>query len=135
LKVVVDTNVLISGVFFGGSPGRILATWRDRRITLMISPEIFDEYESAHRRLAKMHPSIDVDPILELIASEAVFVRSPPLPNPVCDDPDDDKFLACALAAGSRIVVSGDRALRRASGFRGIEVLSPRAFVDRFLKE
>lgn len=44
MKVVVDTNVFVSGVFFGGPPGDVLAAWRDERIELVVSPEIFEEY-------------------------------------------------------------------------------------------
>ena len=55
------------------------------------------------------------------------------LEGQVCADPDDDKFLACALASGARIIVSGDKHLVDVSGYRGIEVLRPRAFVDRYL--
>ena len=51
-----------------------------------------------------------------------------------CDDPDDLKFLGCALAGGVRFVVTGDRALLRASGFQGIEVVTPREFVRRHLE-
>ena len=46
---------------------------------------------------------------------------------------DDDKFLACALASGAGTIVSGDKHLLSVSGYRGIEVLRPRAFVDRYL--
>jgi predicted nucleic acid-binding protein len=48
-------------------------------------------------------------------------------------DPDDDKFLACAVASGSNCVISGDKLLLNASGFHGIEVIKPRQFVDRYL--
>lgn len=59
-----------------------------------------------------------------------------PIPVPVsaCDDPDDLKFLACALGGGASLVVSGDRALLRASGFQGVEVVTPRDFVRRHLE-
>ena len=59
----------------------------------------------------------------------------PPLPKAVCDDPDDDMFLACAIASRAEIIISGDRALLRASGYGGVEVLSPRTFVDRYLEK
>lgn len=49
----------------------------------------------------------------------------------VCTDSTDDMFLACAIAGDSRVVVSGDKALLRTSGYRGIEVLTPRAFLSR----
>ena len=63
------------------------------------------------------------------------LVEAPPLSDHVCTDPDDDKFLACALASRTRMIASGDKALLRASGYEGIEVLTPRQFVDRHLKK
>jgi predicted nucleic acid-binding protein len=56
------------------------------------------------------------------------------LPESVCDDPDDDKFIACAVSAGVGIIVSGDRHLLQVSGYQGIQVLKPREFVDTFLE-
>jgi predicted nucleic acid-binding protein len=47
MKVVVDTNVLMSGVFFGGVPGRILEAWRDGKLTLVVSPPVLEEYHRA----------------------------------------------------------------------------------------
>lgn len=57
----------------------------------------------------------------------------PKLPEPVCEDPDDDMFIACALASGAKIIVSGDKLLRNVSGYQNIEILSPRQFFDRYL--
>jgi predicted nucleic acid-binding protein len=62
----------------------------------------------------------------------AAFARH--LPEKVCPDPDDDKFLACALAGEAPVVVSGDKGFQGISGWRGIGVVAPRAFVDRYLK-
>ena len=60
-------------------------------------------------------------------------VQAPALPEQVCTDPDDDKFLACAVASRTKIITSGDKALLKTSGYAGIEVLTPRAFVDKYL--
>ena len=57
------------------------------------------------------------------------------LPTDACDDEDDVKFLACAVAGKASCVVSGDRALLRASGYEGIEVITPRQFLTAFLGE
>jgi predicted nucleic acid-binding protein len=57
---------------------------------------------------------------------------APPLAEGICDDPDDDKFLACALASESRIIVSGDKHLLKVSGYKGIEVLRPRKFLEKY---
>lgn len=55
------------------------------------------------------------------------------LAAPVCRDRHDDKFIACALASGCRLVVTGDRALLEVSGYRGVIVLKPRGFIERYL--
>lgn len=52
MRVILDTNVFISGVFFGGPPSRILEGWHDGRVTLVLSPEILDEYQ---RVAAELH--------------------------------------------------------------------------------
>jgi predicted nucleic acid-binding protein len=57
------------------------------------------------------------------------------LPEPVSEDPDDDKFLACALAGDSTTIVSGDSGLLKVSGYRGINVLTPKAFVSECLDQ
>jgi predicted nucleic acid-binding protein len=63
------------------------------------------------------------------------MVAAPPLPEPVCSDPDDDKFLACAVAAGAAYVVSGDRGLQAASPYGKVTVIRPRALVDTILQQ
>jgi putative PIN family toxin of toxin-antitoxin system len=133
VRVILDTNVVISGVFFTGPPYYILKAWRDGIIHVVVSPEIIGEYQRVGSVLAKQFPGVDIDPILTLFAAEAELIVVPPLPEPVCDDPDDDKFLACALASKTKIIISGDRQLLRVSGYRGIEVVRPRAFVDEYL--
>lgn len=142
----------MSGILFGGTPGRILSAWRDGRVRLVVSPDIVDETSRqgqprictcyARRegkdvrvaeRLTDRYPGVDVQPILALIIQNTDVFPSSPLPEVICDDPDDDKFLACALAAGVGLVVSGDRKLRAASGYEGIQVVTLRQFVDRWL--
>ncbi len=134
MRVVVDTNVFISGVFFTGPPHDILDAWRRGIIKLIVSPEILGEYQETGEELATNFPGVDINPWLELVTTEATVVSATALPEQVCTDPDDDKFLACALASRTKLVTSGDKALVATSGFRGITVLTPRQFVDRHLK-
>ena len=130
MKVVVDTNVFVSGVFFGGPPGDVLAAWRDKRIELVVSREIFGEYVRVGERLSARFPGLDAGPALRLVAAFATPVSAAPLPEPVCADKDDDKFLACAVAAGAKYVVSGDRALLATSPYGKVAVIRPRDFMD-----
>lgn len=135
MRIILDTNVVVSGVFFTGPPYHILKAWRDGIVHIVVSPEILGEYQRVGGVLAKQYPGIDLDPILNLLAAEAELIPAPPLPQPVCDDPDDDKFLACALASKTKIIISGDKQLLRVSGYRSIEVIRPRTFVDDYLSK
>ena len=133
LKVVMDTNVFVSGVFFSGPPYQILNAWQSGDFELIVSQAILDEYKRVGEILAEDRPSIDLKPILTFVIEHAKVYKPVKLTEPVCEDPDDDKFFACALASGSRIIISGDKHLLKVSGYEGIEVLKPREFVDRFL--
>ena len=134
MKVVVDTNVFLSGVYFAGPPYEILDAWRHGKIEIVISAAILAEYQTAAERLSARYPAVDFATWIELVAMKATVVPAPNLPQKVCTDPDDDKFLACAVASGTKIIASGDKALLRASGYSGVEVIKPRHFLDKYLK-
>lgn len=133
MRVILDTNVFISGVFFSGPPYQILAAWRDGKLKLVISQEIIDEYRRVGKILSGQFPDVNLFPIIDLVNVEAEIYPSHKLPEPACVDPDDDKFLACALAGKCKLIVSGDKHLLKVSGFKGIEVTKPREFVDKYL--
>jgi putative PIN family toxin of toxin-antitoxin system len=133
VRVVLDTNVFVSGVFFTGPPYRILEAWRDAKIQIVVSPPILEEYKRVGETLAGRFPDVDLQPFFDLLTLNAEVVPSETLPEPVCRDPDDDKFLACALTSGAKCVISGDKHLLDASGYEGLEVVSPRRFVDNYL--
>ena len=135
MKVVLDTNVFVSGIFFGGIPGQILEAWRYGRIQLVLSAEILEEYQRVGQVLSAQYHGVDLEPFLGLLTVHAEIVEAPPLPEPVCSDPQDDKFLACAIAAGAIVIVSGDKDLVDHSGWRGVRVLRPRQFADEFLSK
>lgn len=131
--MVIDTNVFISGVFFAGPPSKILEAWRDERVRVIISPDIFEEYRRVGDVLQAQFPGVDIVRILELLANNSEIVFPESLPVPVCEDPDDDKFLSCALKSGARVIVSGDKHLLKASGYKGLQIITPRKFVDDYL--
>ena len=132
MRIILDTNVFVSGVFFTGPPYEILKGWRDGKWQLVISPEILDEYRRVGKSLAEQFPGIDLGPTLELVTVKAAMFSAQSFHESVCADPDDDKFFACALASKSTVIVSGDKHLSQVSGFREIRVLKPREFVDKY---
>ncbi len=133
MRIVLDTNVLISGIFFSGPPSQILRVWRDKKVTFVLSEEILDEYQKTGRELSLQYPDIEIEPILALLAINSELIEPISLSEAICNDPDDDKFIACALAAKSRVIVSGDKALLKVSGYRGVKVIKPRNFIDTVL--
>ena len=66
LKVVLDTNVFVSGVFFSGPPYQILKTWQLGEFELIVSGEILDEYRRVGEILREEHPAVDLNPSLIL---------------------------------------------------------------------
>lgn len=134
MRVVLDTNVVLSGLFFGGVPARVLEAWRDGRFTLVLSAPILAEYREAGAEFEATYGGSDFEAFAALLLVRAEMVDAPEfLPQQVCSDPDDDKFLACARAARAGVVVSGDKKLRAASGWNGIDVVAPRLFLERYL--
>ena len=80
MRVVLDTNVLMSGIFFAGPPARILAAWAEGRFDLLATVEVLTEYRRVANRLTKQYPSVDVAPVLDLIIRECRIVEPFPVP-------------------------------------------------------
>ena len=96
---------------------------------LVVSPSILSKYRRVGRELAKGRPALDAA-LDALLAVHATVVDALPLDAPVSADSDDEQFLATALAGDAAWIVSGDKHLLAVSGWSGITVLKPRAFVD-----
>lgn len=60
-------------------------------------------------------------------------MEAPPIAAPITNDPDDEMFIACAIAAQVQVIVSGDKHLLDVDGYQGIRVVKPRLFVDDYL--
>ena len=132
MKVVLDTNVFISGFFFSGPPFDILKAWLEKRIQIIISPEIMHEYKRVDEELSYKFPDIEISPILKSFTRNAIIISAPKLPNPVCEDPDDDKFLACAVTGDAKFIISGDKHLLEIREYHGIKIVRPRKFIDQY---
>ena len=133
MRVILDTNVLVSGLFFSGPPHDILQAWAGGAFELVVSPEILEEYRRVVHELAAKFPSVQAAGLLDFVTVNSLICATNPLPEPVCDDPDDDKFLACALAGRAGIIVTGDKALLRVEPPRELRILTPREFTNEYV--
>ncbi|MDZ7699592.1 MAG: putative toxin-antitoxin system toxin component, PIN family [Deltaproteobacteria bacterium] len=134
MRVVLDTNVFISGIFFGGPPSDILKSWRQSKIQIIFTKEILEEYQRVGEELSAKYPSVNIEPIIELFTIFGDFVETTNITETICEDPDDNKFIECAVVSKSKLIVSGDNHLLNISGYKDIEVLKPREFLDTYLR-
>ena len=133
MRIVLDTNVLISGIFFRGPAYHILQAWREKKVQFVITTEIFSEYSRVAEEISHKYPGIDISKIINLIAVHSEIVEAFSMAEQVCEDPDDDKFIACALSNKVKYIVSGDKHLLNLSGYMGLEMVKPQEFYSTFL--
>ena len=132
MRIVLDTNVFVSGIFFSGPPYQILRAWRDGSIRLAYSPAIVLEYERVLADLSRRFPAINGEPFLGLLTRYGQLFHPKRLPGIYCRDPEDMKFLECLLSSKARCLVTGDRDLLDVPIQPG-RILTPRQFCERYL--
>lgn len=131
MKIVLDTNVFVSGIFWGGPPSDVLDLWQQGKITLCITPDILEEYICVGKRLTKKYPGVDINPFIELVTIYGYMVPDIKLLKPISRDPDDDKFISCAISAKAKVIVSGDKDLLDLASYNKIDILTPKKFIDQ----
>lgn len=131
LTVTADTNVYISALHFGGAPRRLLEAARAGLFDLAISAPIVAEIERVLTTkfgwdAAHVVAAVRVlGGFTRLVAPERAIAAVP-------DDPDDDRILECAVAAGAQLLVSGDKHLLRLGAFEGVQIVTVAEFLERF---
>ena len=128
MKIVLDTNTVISGLLWKGAPRQILDLARSGSLTLFTSPELLAELAnvlerkkfSARLALAETN----VDELVYGYAALAKTIRPAKIKPMIKADPDDDKVLACAKAAKAEIITSGDDHLLNLKEYEGIRILT-----------
>ena len=132
MRIIVDTNVFISGLFWSGPPSKIMEMWEARKLSLVLSDEILEEYKRVAFYLQGKYPLVNLAPFINLLIFHSEFYIPAKLSERVCKDPDDDKFISCALAGSVNIIISGDKKLLNASGYQGISIITPSLFLKKF---
>lgn len=130
-RVVIDTNVLVSS-FHGGPPREIIDLWRGHAVTLCLSPPIVEEYRRVLARLGVPTPLIQELFAVFARGASCLFAAQTPTLAVIERDPDDDKFIECAVALNASTIISGDKDLLSLGRYFDIEILSPRSFLDTY---
>jgi uncharacterized protein len=129
VRIVIDTNVLLSALLWRSTPHLLLEQVRISNAELVTSQALLDELAGALKRpkFASILRRTASTPerLLSEIQVLAEIVLAPNLPQPVSRDPDDDAVLACALGAKADLIVSGDADLLVLQAFESIPIVSP----------
>lgn len=131
MKIVIDTNVVVSGIIFGGIPAQILAKVFNNSHQIIALEYIISEYfDIIHRVTAKrkFSPVIAMQTLNDLI-SNADILDASKITAPECADPDDIKFLQAAIAGKAKFLISGDKHLLDVGKYKGGIVLKPKEFL------
>src|SRR3989344_6282918 len=133
VRVILDTNIWISAIFFGGKIGRILTLWKDGKITVVFSQETFLELEEKLLFWGKkLGGEKEVAEYLLSINHHGLFVY-PQEKVTICRDVDDNRLLESAQSANAKFLVSGDKDLLTIKKFGKTEIISPRKFLEIFM--
>jgi putative PIN family toxin of toxin-antitoxin system len=128
LKLVLDTNVLLSAILVPGTCRELL---KDRALAheWFTSPALLEKLADKLQGKLKLVP--EQTPLYLVYRRRARLVTPVPLPSRACRDPDDDAVLATAIAAQAEVIVTGDNDLLILRKYEGIPILSPRQFLER----
>ena len=133
MKIVVDTNVVISGIFFGGNPRKIVEEIVDGNIDAYATTEIVGEYMGIiDSMIARKQGRLNQEILSPLFSSLRIIESDSEID--VCRDPDDNKFIECAMDAKALYIVSGDNDLLDIQKYEGIEIITAKEFCDKYLK-
>ena len=130
VKVVVDTNVLVSALLFGGKPAKLIPLWQRGTIRPLASKEIIDEYLRVFTYPKFKLSEEDVNFLLyHEILPHFEVIEAEPGPRIIIKDPENDKFIRCALAGKAKLVIPGDKHLLALKTYQKIKILSPADFL------
>ena len=131
MRVVLDTNVIISALLFTGRTSELTPLWQAGEITPLLSKDILDEYIKVLAYPKFRLTATEVGSLIEEEVLPYVQVIKPRRRlRVVRRDPSDDKFIECAVAGKSRIIVSGDKDLLSIGTYRKITIMTPVQFLE-----
>jgi putative PIN family toxin of toxin-antitoxin system len=133
MRIVCDTNVIVSGILFGGHSRAILTAVAQGRVEAFTTPALLNELREVLLRRKFRLTGEQVAAAMELVRESFTCVDSDMALFVIADDPDDDRVLEAALASGAGLIVSGDGHLLKLRAWRSITVLSPAEFVAAYL--
>ena len=133
IKVVIDTNVFISAILFGGTPGELIPLWKTDQINPLFSKPILDEYLKVLAYPKFRLSESEINYILYVETLPFFDVVFPSSSGKIVDnDTTDDKFIHCAKSGKARVIISGDHHLLNLKSYQNINIQTPASFLAAF---
>lgn len=132
---VLDTNTLVSGMGWGGTPGKIVDLALAGRFVMVTSRPLVDELDRVLRRRKLARVFAEPARIVRLVETASFVVEPGRRLHVVMADPADDRVLEAAEAAQADFIVTGDRHLLDLEVFEGTRIVRPRRFLEALAKE
>ena len=134
IRVVLDTNIIVSATILRrGHSAQVLDLWREEKIELAVSLPILEEMRKVLKRarIIKQQSMAqqDVKALIEGFRESSILTSGRLDLEVVREDPEDDKFIICAVEAGADYIVSGDTHLLKLKEYQGIRIVPPREFL------
>ena len=130
MRVVVDTNIIVSG-YLGGALEAIIVAWKSGKFTLVVSNAITDEYHEVLKRPKFKIERAELDDFSALLLDKAEFVSPLETISAIVADPADNKFLEAAITGKVNLIVSGDNHLLELKTYGEIPIITARDFITR----
>jgi putative PIN family toxin of toxin-antitoxin system len=133
VRVVIDTNVLISAIFWTGKPKQILNKVRQEEITFLTSEFILEELKKVLRKVDKPFKlsEEEADRVVTAMRELAVVVNIGSQVS-VCQDENDNRVLECAIDGNADCIITGDFHLLQLGSFQKIDIMTVSDFLDYF---
>ena len=129
IRVVIDSNVWLSGLVFGGKPGKIIELFMDEAILVVVSEELISELR---RKITQRFPLFisHLDLLEASVRKDTVMVKLGSQTVTVSRDRDDDKFIETALLGECQYIISGDKDLLVIRSYKNIRIIKPAEFLE-----
>jgi putative PIN family toxin of toxin-antitoxin system len=128
MRVVLDTNIFISGIFWTGCPHKIIESWKGGKFALITSTDIISELVKVLGDFKIRLPDDAIREWADLIVENSEIVEPKERIDAVKDDPDDNMFIEAAVAGNADYIISQDKHLLRLRQFRKIRIITPEEF-------
>lgn len=128
MKLVIDTNLFVSGIFWGGNPYKLLKYWINDKFELIVTTEILDEYYRVINEISYKDKQLANEWLIFI--SKNIKIIKNVINLRICRDEHDNKFINCAISGNADYLITGDKDLLDLAEVNNIRIMKVKHFLD-----